>query len=50
MTQKRDYPYLWVTWLPDIMLGSKVCQWCVWFKSNYKSFATKTFNSVVVRL
>lgn len=41
MTQKRDHPYVWVTWLPQIMLGSRVCQWGVWFKSNYKDFARR---------
>jgi hypothetical protein len=41
MTQKREHPYVWVTWLPNIMLGSKVCQWGVWFKSHYKDFARR---------
>jgi hypothetical protein len=41
MAEKRDRPYVWVTWLPHIMLGSRVCQWGVWFKSNYKDFARR---------
>jgi hypothetical protein len=39
MTKKRDRPYLWVTWLPQIMIGARTCQWGMWFKTNYEGFA-----------
>ncbi len=39
MAKKRDVPYIWVTWLPSIMLGSASCCWGPWFKANYTGFA-----------
>ena len=36
MAEKRDAPYVWVTWMPQIMLGSRVCHWGPWFKTHYK--------------
>ena len=36
MAEKRDSPYIWVTWIPQIMVGSRVCLWGPWFKTHYK--------------
>lgn len=46
--QKRDGVYVWVTWLPGLMVGSQSCEWASWFKANYQYFeqAPSDFDSV----
>src|SRR5579883_639639 len=36
MTERRDAPYLWVSWLAKLMAGETRCQWSVWFKVHHK--------------
>ena len=36
MTEKRDSPYVWVTWLAKQMAGEVDCRWQLWFKANHK--------------
>ena len=38
MTRNRESSYVWVTWLPPLMAGSKVCQWGSWFKTHYQDY------------
>jgi len=35
MTEKRNKPYIWVTWLAKYIAGETMCEWSVWFKSHY---------------
>ena len=41
MSVRREQPHVWVSWLPNIMLGDRVCHWGVWLRSNYKDIARK---------
>ncbi|MBD1825029.1 Dna2/Cas4 domain-containing protein [Cyanobacteria bacterium FACHB-DQ100] len=34
--EKRDDPYIWVTWLTPLLAGSNHCQWAAWFQANHK--------------
>jgi hypothetical protein len=36
MAEKRDHPYVWVTWLPELLLGKRVCIYGPWFKTHFK--------------
>ena len=36
MAEKRNSPYIWVSWLAEIMSGDLTCHWKVWFKTNNK--------------
>ena len=36
MAEKRDSPYIWVTWLAKIMSGDITCQWQGWFLTQNK--------------
>lgn len=38
MARQRDHPYVWVTWLPQLMIGAKICQWGVWFRAHYTDY------------
>lgn len=33
---RRDNPYLWVTWLAENMSGDVSCQWKNWFRAHHK--------------
>jgi hypothetical protein len=39
MAEKRDRPYVWATWLPELPLGKKVCCYGPWFKTHFKMSA-----------
>ncbi len=36
MAEKRNSPYIWVSWLAEIMSGDLSCHWKVWFKTHNK--------------
>ena len=38
MAQRRDFPYIWVTWLPKLLAGENSCEWAVWFKAHYQNW------------
>ena len=38
MTERRDNPYLWVTWITGLMAGEAQCQWAAWFRAHFKGF------------
>ena len=52
MARKRDNPYIYVSWLPQIMVGSKVCQWGAWYKTHNTQVAkvSSDFDSVTYNL
>ena len=31
----RDNPYIWTTWLPQMMLGDSTCRWSLWHMANF---------------
>ena len=39
MPQRREHPYIWATWLPRILTGEASCEWAIWFKAHYQSWA-----------
>ncbi len=46
MQQRREHPYIWVTWLPRLLTGENSCEWAIWFKGHYQDRAkvTSDFN------
>lgn len=32
----RGEPYIWVTWLPKLLVGEAHCQWALWFRAHYR--------------
>jgi len=35
-TEKRDKPFLWITWLTKLIAGEQQCEYASWFKTRYK--------------
>lgn len=35
--KRRNGPYIWVTWLTELMAGEKDCEWSSWFKAQHDS-------------
>ena len=38
MAERRDFPYIWATWLPKLLTGENSCEWAVWFKAHYQGW------------
>jgi hypothetical protein len=38
MTQKRNDPFIWATWLSKVMAGEQPCLWSAWFKAHHQNF------------
>lgn len=38
MTKPRDDPYLWVTWITDLLAGEAQCQWAAWFRAHFQRY------------
>lgn len=38
MTERRDTPYLWVTWITRLMAGEAQCQWAAWFRAHFQHY------------
>ena len=36
MAQRRDSPYIWVTWLTKLLVGENSCEWAAWFRANHE--------------
>lgn len=41
MVTKRDFPYVWVTWVSKLLSGDDLCEWASWFKANHVSNSYK---------
>ena len=39
MPRQREHPYIWTTWLPRLLTGENSCEWAIWFKAHYQSWA-----------
>ena len=37
MAERRDEPYIWVTWLTKLLVGENSCEWAAWFRANHES-------------
>lgn len=48
MAQKRTGVYVWVTWLPRLIIGEQSCEWGFWYKANYEYYerVASDFDSV----
>lgn len=33
--QRREHPYIWVTWMPRLLSGNHHCEWASWFKAQH---------------
>ena len=33
---RRDGPYVWVTWLPRLLVGEGSCEWAGWFRAQHE--------------
>jgi hypothetical protein len=44
MTEKRDSPYAWVTWITKLLSGEAHCEWAAWFRSHYAQFEKRPSN------
>ncbi|MDO8615289.1 MAG: PD-(D/E)XK nuclease family protein [Dehalococcoidia bacterium] len=38
MAEKRNSPFVWVTWLSKLMSGEISCEWAPWFRSHYQAY------------
>ena len=38
MANRRDQPYIWVTWLTKLLVGKNSCEWAAWFRAHYTNF------------
>lgn len=38
MAERRDGPYVWLTWLAQWMSGQNTCEWSVWFRANWQDY------------
>jgi hypothetical protein len=38
MANQRLAPYIWVTWLPKLLVGSDQCEWSSWFKAHHDRY------------
>jgi len=36
MAERRAGKFIWVTWLPKLMIREASCVWSIWFKTRYK--------------
>ena len=37
MTQHREHPCTWATWLPKLLTGENSCEWAVWLKAHHRN-------------
>lgn len=47
MTQARDFPYIYITWLSALLSGDRSCEWAVWFRTHFEKYnkVPRDFNS-----
>jgi len=38
MTEKRETPYVWVTWISRLLAGEAHCEWASWFRAHHTQF------------
>ena len=38
LAQRREHPYICVTWLPRLLTGENSCEWAVWFKAHHQDW------------
>jgi CRISPR/Cas system-associated exonuclease Cas4 (RecB family) len=44
----RGEPYIWVTWLPKLLVGEAHCQWALWFRAHHRyEKASSTLNAAL---
>ena len=44
VAEKRDFPYIWATWLPRLMTGDRSCEWAIWFKAHHRNWTRAPSN------
>ena len=38
MAIRREYPYIWATWLAKLLAGESAYEWAVWFKAHHRNW------------
>ncbi len=38
MTERRDSPYVWVTWVTKLLADDAHCEWAAWFRSHHARY------------
>ncbi len=38
MAVRREFPYIWTTWLPRLLTGESSCEWAAWFKAHHQNW------------
>ena len=38
MTEAREQPYIWVTWLTRLLAGESQCEWSAWFRAHHTGY------------
>jgi len=49
MVEKRDKPYIYVTWLSKLISGESQCEYVSWFKAHFKSEKSSSANFDLVK-
>ena len=44
MPHKREFPYIWATWLPRLLTGENSCEWAIWFNAHYQDWTRQPSN------
>lgn len=51
---RRNGPYIWVTWLTQLLVGENSCEWAAWFRTQHESWSWEkvpsTFDQVAWQL
>ena len=51
---RRNGPYVWVTWLTNLLVGQHSCEWASWFRTQHESWSwdkvPKDFNDAAWQL
>jgi len=47
MTERRETPYVWVTWISKLLAGEGHCEWAAWFRAHHTQYEKRpsTFDS-----
>ena len=42
---RKDGPYVWVSWLAELLSGDRSCEWAGWFKAQHESSSWESLSS-----
>jgi len=51
VAQRRDKPYIWVTWISGLLAGEKQCKWAAWHRAHFNFVKTPSdFDAVAHKI